>query len=114
MPGLGLIPGSLSVHRDSEPERLPAYREAVAAGVLPDGWAVDDGAALLVRDQTVARVVASRPGAGAERVSRAATGGVRAAGPPSCSRARARAQSDPALEELRAVRELQRGLGSGR
>ena len=29
--GLGLIPGSLSVHRDSEPERLPAYHDAVAA-----------------------------------------------------------------------------------
>ena len=29
-PGLGLLEGSLSVHLDGEPERLPAYREAVA------------------------------------------------------------------------------------
>ena len=28
--GLGLLAGSLSVHLDSEPERLPAYRQAVA------------------------------------------------------------------------------------
>ena len=30
--GLGLLAGSLSVHLDGEPERLPVYREAVAAG----------------------------------------------------------------------------------
>ena len=30
--GLGLLAGSLSVHLDGEPERLPAYRAAVAAG----------------------------------------------------------------------------------
>ena len=30
--GLGLLEGSLSVHLDSEPERLPVFREAVASG----------------------------------------------------------------------------------
>ena len=45
--GLGLLAGSLSVHLDGEPERLPVYRAAVATGALPAGYAVDDGAALL-------------------------------------------------------------------
>ena len=67
-PGLGLLPGSLSVHADSEPERLPVYRDAVADGTLPAGWVADDGAALLFRDMTVERVVSARPRARAERV----------------------------------------------
>ena len=33
--GIGLLPGSLSVHMDSEPERLPVYFEAVGGGRLP-------------------------------------------------------------------------------
>ena len=112
--GLGLIPGSLCVHRDSEPERLPAYVEAVAGGVLPGGWAVDDGAALLVRDETVTRVVASRPGAGAARVTRDA-GGVLAAADTAELLASARAtEADPAVEELRAVRGMRRGAGARR
>jgi peptidase E len=59
--GLGLLPGSLSVHADGEPERLPVWLEAVRTGVLPGGWAADDGVALLFRDRTLERVVSSRP-----------------------------------------------------
>jgi dipeptidase E len=66
--GLGLLSGSLSVHRDGEPERLPYYRAAVDRGEMPGGWAVDDGAALLFRDQGVTRVVASTAGRGAARI----------------------------------------------
>ncbi len=33
--GLGLLEGSLSVHMDSEPERLPVLRDAIASGALP-------------------------------------------------------------------------------
>jgi hypothetical protein len=61
--GLGLLPGSLSVHLDSEPERLPTYREAVADGRLAAGWAAEDCAALLFAGTEVQRCVASRPGA---------------------------------------------------
>ena len=107
--GLGLIPGSLSVHRDSEPERLPFYRDQVAAGALPAGWAVDDGAALLVRDLTVARVVSSRPGAGAERVERRGTGAVTTEEQTELLASTPHAPADPAVEELRALRELRRG-----
>jgi peptidase E len=66
--GLGLLPGSLSVHADGEPERLPAYLEAVRVGTLPGGWAVDDGVGLLFSGCGLVRAVASRPGAGAVRV----------------------------------------------
>lgn len=66
--GLGLLPGSLSVHRDGEPDRLPYYRAAVDRGELLGGWAVDDGAALLFGNQGVLRVVASTAGRGAARI----------------------------------------------
>ncbi len=65
--GLGLLPGSLSVHADGEPERLPAFVHAVREGVLPGGWAADDGVGLLFRGTTLERVVSSRPGAAACR-----------------------------------------------
>ena len=66
--GLGLLPGSLSVHADGEPERLPAFLEAIRVGELPGGWAVDDGVGLLFADGAFVRAVSSRPGAGAVRV----------------------------------------------
>jgi dipeptidase E len=66
--GLGLLPGSLTVHRDGEPDRLPVYRAAVADGTLPPGWAVDDGVGLLFEDGELVRAVASRPRVGAARV----------------------------------------------
>ncbi|MGZ4166599.1 MAG: Type 1 glutamine amidotransferase-like domain-containing protein [Solirubrobacteraceae bacterium] len=73
--GLGLIEGSLSVHLDGEPERLPAYREAVGSGSLPPGFAVDDCAALLVCGERVSSFVASRPGARVLRVEADGEGG---------------------------------------
>ncbi|HEY3776133.1 MAG TPA: peptidase E [Solirubrobacteraceae bacterium] len=61
--GLGLLPGSLSVHLDGEPERRPAYLSAVGSGRLAAGWAADDCAALVFRGTVLERCVASRPGA---------------------------------------------------
>jgi peptidase E len=68
-PGLGFLPGSLSVHMDGEPARLPVYREAVASGAIPPGFAVDDGVALVFRGAELEEVVSSRPGRRAVRVS---------------------------------------------
>jgi dipeptidase E len=73
--GLGLIEGSLSVHLDGEPERLPAYRSAVGSGALPPGFAVDDCAALLICGTTVKSCVTSRPGARVVRVQADGEGG---------------------------------------
>jgi dipeptidase E len=61
--GLGLVGGSLSVHMDGEPERLPVFRQAIATGRLPAGFAADDGAALLLRGTELERCVSSRVGA---------------------------------------------------
>jgi dipeptidase E len=70
--GLGLVPGSLSVHLDGEPERLPVFRSAIASGRLPAGHAVDDGAALVLHGTELHECVSSR--ASARVVSVAADG----------------------------------------
>lgn len=66
--GLGLLPGSLTVHADGEPERLPVWVESVRSGTLPGGWALDDGVGLLFAGTHMERTVSSRPGASAQRV----------------------------------------------
>jgi peptidase E len=66
--GLGLLQGSLSVHADGEPERLPVWLAHVRDGTLAGGWALDDGVGLLFRGLELERAVSSRPGAGAQRV----------------------------------------------
>jgi peptidase E len=70
--GLGFVPGSHSPHYDGEPTRRPHYQGRVAAGVLPPGYAADDGAALVFRGTQLVEVVASRPEARAYRVERGA------------------------------------------
>jgi dipeptidase E len=72
--GLGLLAGSACPHYDGEDQRRPTYRRLVSDGVLRDGWAADDGAALVFAGTELAEVVASRPGAGAYRVERSADG----------------------------------------
>lgn len=60
-PGLGFLGGSLSVHMDGEPARLPVFRASIADGSIPPGYAADDGVALLFRGDELADVVSSRP-----------------------------------------------------
>ena len=74
--GLGLLPGSHSPHYDGEPGRRPAYHGYVADGSLPDGYAADDGAALVFRATMLDEVIASRPASKAYRVARGADGSV--------------------------------------
>jgi dipeptidase E len=116
--GLGLLEGSLTVHADGEPERLPVWLSAVRSGALPGGWAVDDGVGLLFRDRRLLRVVSSRPGAGAQRVDAIAGELVRKRLEPELLGSGADASSLPApdedVQELRQVQRLRRGmLGSG-
>jgi peptidase E len=68
VPGLGLLPGSMSVHDDGAPERHAAYVEAVRTGTLPAGYCADDGVGLLFNGRRRVDAVSSRPGAGASRV----------------------------------------------
>jgi len=67
--GLGMLPGSFCPHYNSEQERRPLYRRLVADGTLPDGVACDDGAGAHYVDETLAELVADRPGANAYRVA---------------------------------------------
>jgi len=68
-PGLGFLPGSNSVHHDSEPARRPVYLEAVRAGAMPPGWAVDDGAGLIFTHTQLTDVVTARKAARAFAVT---------------------------------------------
>jgi peptidase E len=72
--GLGLLPGSFSVHADGDPNRLPVYEQAVAERRLPAGWAADDGVGLLFRGRDLTRVVSSRPRTKAVWVEQTPTG----------------------------------------
>ncbi|MGA5274096.1 Type 1 glutamine amidotransferase-like domain-containing protein [Streptomyces cellulosae] len=66
--GLGLLPGSVCPHYDSEPGRRSSYRAAVARGDLADGWAVEDSAAALFTDGRLAEAVTRLPEARLYRV----------------------------------------------
>ena len=103
--GLGLLPGSLSVHADGEPERLPAFLEAVRTGALPGGWAADDGVGLLFEGPRHVRTVSSRPGAAALRVDAVEDELVRARIEPELLAARPAGLPLPGddVEELRAL-----------
>ncbi len=114
--GLGLLDGSLTVHADGEPERLPVWLAGVRDGTLPGGWALDDGVGLLFRGHRLERAVSSRPGAGAQRVDAIAGELVRKRldvellgdGPSS-----ALGGHDEAVQEMRRVHRMRRGMGRG-
>jgi len=69
--GLGLLPGSFCPHYDSELGRRDAYRRLIASGELPEGYAADDGAAILFEGTELAEVLTSRSEARAFRVTMA-------------------------------------------
>ncbi len=115
--GLGLLEGSLTVHADGEPERLPVWLSSVREGALPGGWAVDDGVGLLFRGQHLERVVSSRPGAGAQRVDAIAGELVRHRLEPELlgdGGHGALGGVDDAVEELRRLHRMRRGMTGGR
>ncbi len=115
--GLGILEGSLTVHADGEPERLPVWLAAVRDGALPGGWALDDGVGLLFRGERLERIVSSRPGAGGQRVDAIAGELVRkrldvellGEGPQATL-----GGFDEAVEELRRVNRMRRGGSRGR
>jgi peptidase E len=74
--GIGLVPGSLTVHLDGELERFPVYEEAVATGALPAGFAADDGAAVVFHGTQLAECVVARSDARVVRIEADGNGGV--------------------------------------
>jgi peptidase E len=74
-PGLGLVRGGFCPHADGDPGRMPALRRLVAAGGMPETWAVDDHTALHLVDGRVEAAVSTDPALGARLVT---AGGERA------------------------------------
>lgn len=74
--GLGLLPGSVCPHYDSEPGRRSSYRAAVAAGTLPAGWALEDGVGALFTDGLLTDAVTRTAGANLYQVEPDGEGGV--------------------------------------
>jgi hypothetical protein len=112
--GLGLLEGSLTVHADGEPERLPVWLASVRDGTLPGGWSLDDGVGLLFAGLRMDRVVSSRPGATAQRVDQVAGELVRKRLVPELlgdGEQSALGGVDEAVQELRRVHRMRRGLG---
>jgi peptidase E len=72
--GLGFLPGSMCPHYDGEPNRRPRYREYVANGDLPDGYAADDFVALRWTGTDLTEVVAAKPQSRAWRLTKTAAG----------------------------------------
>lgn len=72
--GLGWLPYSNGVHYDAEAQRRPLFHRLIGDGTLQDGYATDDGAALVYRGTELAEAVATRPGAGAYVVRQTALG----------------------------------------
>jgi peptidase E len=115
--GLGLLEGSLTVHADGEPERLPVWLAHLRDGSLPGGWALDDGVGLLFRGRSMKRLVSSRPGAEAERVDAIAGELLRRRLKPDLLGGRATdplGGYDDAVEEMRRVHRLRRETGGRR
>jgi dipeptidase E len=100
-PGLGFLPGSNSVHHDSEPARRLVYLEAIRSGAIAPGYAADDGAALVFHGTSLQEVVTARPGARAYEVT---PRGERALGPRVLAQRESRTATIPAVAELRRLR----------
>ena len=71
--GLGLLQGSASPHYDMSPGRRARYRALIQEG-MPEGYGVDECAALHFRGTELAEVVSSRPDAYAYRLTRGPDG----------------------------------------
>ena len=68
LPSLGWLKGSCCPHFSSEPARRSVFGPMIAAGQLPDGIAIDDGAAVVLDDQNMPTAFSARPGHWAYRI----------------------------------------------
>lgn len=72
--GLAFLPFSNGVHYDSEEQRRPLFQSLVASGVLPPGYATDDGVGLLYRGTELVEAVTEEDDKAAYWVTRADDG----------------------------------------
>ena len=64
---------SAGVHYDSEPQRRPLFQQLIGSGVLPAGYATDDGVGVLYRGTEFVEALSEVRGKGAYRVARDGT-----------------------------------------
>lgn len=76
VPGLGFVPGLLSVHYHRDADRRATLLRVVAERGEA-GYGLDDGAGVLVRDGAVSTALSGREGAGVFRVEPDGAGGAR-------------------------------------
>jgi peptidase E len=67
---LGFLPYSNSPHHDAEPERRPLIHKLIGDGILPAGYATDNGAGLVYHGTDLYEAVAETPGALAYEIHR--------------------------------------------
>jgi peptidase E len=58
---LGFVDRSVGVHYDSQPDRRPALQRAIADGTLPNGFGLDEGAAVLYVDGEPVEMLTEAP-----------------------------------------------------
>lgn len=73
--GLGFLRGSACPHYDGEPGRPEQFQGAIGCGELPEGYAADDGVALVWRDGELVEAVSEVDGGRAFRVAADGAGG---------------------------------------
>jgi dipeptidase E len=66
---LGMLPGSCSPHFNGEARRRADFRRLISSNALPPGIGIDDGVAVLYREQAIAEVVSNKDGATAYRLA---------------------------------------------
>ena len=59
---MGLVAGSACPHYDSEPVRRAAYDDAISAGRLSPGLAIDDGVAVYIVAGCIREIIRARQG----------------------------------------------------
>jgi peptidase E len=68
--GLGFLPYSNSVHHDAEEQRRPLIHQLIGEGVLPDGFATDNGTGLVFEGQELVDCITETERATTWRISR--------------------------------------------
>jgi hypothetical protein len=72
--GLGFLPYSNSPHFDSEAERRPLTQRLITEGVLPDGYATEDGTGLVYFGTELHEAFTEVPGKSAYSLERRGDG----------------------------------------
>jgi peptidase E len=67
--GLGLLKGSMCAHFNADADRRPAFHEKIGSGVLPSGFGIDDGVAVVFRHAVPPAAWSAEPGCWAYGVS---------------------------------------------